>query len=81
MNQPSLTPQAAVPFTVPILSTRELTVGYPTKNGPLELEKDLNINVFNGELVCLIGPNGCGKSTLLNILGLIDSPSGGEHHF
>ncbi|MCL4142713.1 UNVERIFIED_CONTAM: hypothetical protein GTU68_041532 [Idotea baltica] len=28
-----------------------------------------------------MGPSGCGKSTLMNILGLIDSPSGGEYHF
>ncbi|OXN01263.1 ABC transporter ATP-binding protein [Bifidobacterium vansinderenii] len=40
--------------------------------------RDVNLEVCDGELVCLLGPSGCGKSTLLNIVaGLLD-PSGGD---
>ncbi|MEM1324916.1 MAG: ABC transporter ATP-binding protein [Bacteroidota bacterium] len=42
---------------------------------------DVNIAIQPGEFVSIMGPSGCGKSTLLNILGLIDSPDGGEYHF
>jgi len=41
----------------------------------------VNITVDKGEFVAIMGPSGCGKSTLLNILGLLDTPSGGEYVF
>jgi putative ABC transport system ATP-binding protein len=41
----------------------------------------VNINVERGEFVAIMGPSGCGKSTLLNILGLLDTPSGGQYYF
>lgn len=39
--------------------------------------QNVNIDIDNGEFVCLLGPSGSGKSTLLNIIGLIDTPSSG----
>jgi NitT/TauT family transport system ATP-binding protein len=39
---------------------------------------DVSIDVFKGELLCLIGPSGCGKSTLLNIMGGLIDPSSGD---
>jgi putative ABC transport system ATP-binding protein len=41
----------------------------------------VNITVGKGEFVAIMGPSGCGKSTLLNILGLLDTPSGGQYYF
>src|SRR5207302_3106717 len=42
---------------------------------------DINLEVSEGELVCLLGPSGCGKSTLLNILAGFDQASGGTVEF
>jgi putative ABC transport system ATP-binding protein len=39
----------------------------------------IHMEVKKGEYVSISGPSGCGKSTLLSILGLLDSPSGGEY--
>jgi len=38
-----------------------------------------HLEIRKGEYVSIAGPSGCGKSTLLSILGLLDSPSGGDY--
>lgn len=40
---------------------------------------NVNLEVNDKEFVAIMGPSGCGKSTLLNILGLLDSPTGGKY--
>ncbi|MFQ5623917.1 MAG: ABC transporter ATP-binding protein [Paracoccaceae bacterium] len=45
--------------------------------GPVEVLRDINIDVEDGEFVIFVGPSGCGKSTLLRIIaGLEDATSG-----
>jgi putative ABC transport system ATP-binding protein len=39
---------------------------------------NINLQIKKGEFVSIMGPSGCGKSTLLNIMGLLDTPSGGQ---
>ena len=42
-----------------------------------EALKSINLEINEGELVCLLGPSGCGKTTILNLLaGLLDPTSG-----
>ena len=48
---------------------------------PVKVLKNLNLEIFRGEFVCLMGPSGSGKSTLLNLLGLLDSPTSGTIFF
>jgi putative ABC transport system ATP-binding protein len=44
----------------------------------IEVLKDINLSVDEGEFVVLLGPSGSGKSTLLNIIGGIDNADSGE---
>jgi putative ABC transport system ATP-binding protein len=40
---------------------------------------DVHLEIMKGEYVAISGPSGCGKTTLLSLLGLLDTPTGGEY--
>ena len=40
---------------------------------------DVHLNITQGEFVAIEGPSGCGKTTLLSLMGLLDTPSGGQY--
>jgi ABC-type lipoprotein export system ATPase subunit len=43
--------------------------------------RNINLEIREGEFLSVMGPSGSGKSTLLNIIGMLDTPSGGEYFF
>jgi putative ABC transport system ATP-binding protein len=45
----------------------------------LQVLKGLSLDIFKNEYVALMGPSGSGKSTLMNIIGCLDTPSGGKY--
>ena len=55
------------------ISTNNLTIGYDQK----VVQRDLSFSLFQGEMVCMLGPNGCGKSTLLRTLAGLQPAIGG----
>jgi lipoprotein-releasing system ATP-binding protein len=61
-----------------VLSLRGLVRTYQSGAGPLEVLKGVDLDVFPGEIVGLIGPSGSGKSSLLHAAGLLERPSGGK---
>jgi multiple sugar transport system ATP-binding protein len=46
--------------------------------GSVEVLKNINIDIDDGEFLVLVGPSGCGKSTLLNIIAGLETPTEGE---
>ena len=66
------------------ISTNKLAIGYrPTSGSSVKgrevvVQSDLSFSLYEGEMVCMLGPNGCGKSTLLRTLAGLQPPLGGE---
>jgi putative ABC transport system ATP-binding protein len=64
-----------------MIKTTDLVKVFRTDEVETTALNKVNITVEKGEFVAIMGPSGCGKSTLLNILGLLDTPSGGQYYF
>ena len=72
-----------------ILEVRGLTKTYggETRKGAkqptptLDVLKGIDIDIYRGDVVCLIGPSGCGKSTFLRCLNRLEIPTGGSIKF
>lgn len=64
-----------------LIRTQNLVKYYRTEEIETTALNEVSMEVKEGDFLSIMGPSGCGKSTLMNILGLIDSPSGGEYYF
>jgi lipoprotein-releasing system ATP-binding protein len=61
----------------PVLALRGVERVYKTEAGDLPVLRGVDIDVYPGEVVGLIGPSGSGKSSLLHSAGLLERPDGG----
>lgn len=62
-------------------SAQSLTKTYQVGEMQIQALNGLDIELYEQEIVCIIGPSGSGKSTFLNILGGLDIPTSGEVFF
>ena len=62
----------------PVLSIRGLKRTYVTGDRKLAVLKGVDLDVYPGEVVGLIGPSGSGKSSLLHAAGLLEKPDSGQ---
>ena len=60
------------------LEFRDVGQLFQTRRGPFEALRDINLQVRQGEFLCVIGHSGCGKSTLLNMESGFLQPSHGS---
>jgi lipoprotein-releasing system ATP-binding protein len=65
---------------MPFLEARGLSKVYRSAEVPVEVFKDLDIEVRSGEMLAIVGPSGIGKSTLLHLLGGLDRADSGTIH-
>ncbi|MEP6870974.1 MAG: ABC transporter ATP-binding protein [Anaerolineaceae bacterium] len=66
------------PVSPPVLQVRGVSKRYNTKRSDTLALSNINLDVSEGEFVCLLGPSGCGKSTLLNVVAGFEAPDEGE---
>lgn len=62
-----------------IIHIENIKKNYYLGKQELQVLKGISLDIFKNEYVALMGPSGSGKSTLMNILGCLDSPSGGKY--
>lgn len=73
-----LTNEASFKSTEEIITLENLSFTYKSDNGtPVNALSNINLNIYEGEFVCLLGPSGCGKSTLLKLVAGFISPTDG----
>ncbi|HLD52998.1 MAG TPA: ABC transporter ATP-binding protein [Sediminibacterium sp.] len=65
--------------TESIIHLEGIEKSYFMGNQAIPVLKGINLDIFKNEYVALMGPSGSGKSTLMNILGCLDSPTGGKY--
>ena len=63
----------------PLLKVTDLTREFPAGENTIQILKGINLEIYAGELVAIVGQSGSGKSTLMNILGCLDQPTAGSY--
>jgi len=64
---------------MPVIELKNISRTYQIGTEIIHALRSVTLSINKGEYVALMGPSGSGKSTLMNILGCLDTPSGGEY--
>lgn len=62
----------------PVIATRNVVKTLPLGKTAVHALRGITLDIFQGELVSIVGPSGSGKSTLLGIIGGLDAPTSGQ---
>ena len=63
-----------------LISLKNICRSYRNGDQELQVLKNINLEVNEGEFVAIMGPSGSGKSTLMNTIGMLDTPTSGEYY-
>jgi len=80
-NREPMTSQLSETDCEPLFQARGITKVYRAGETEIHALRGVDLDLFPGEFVVLLGPSGSGKSTLLNILGGLDVPTSGQVRF
>jgi lipoprotein-releasing system ATP-binding protein len=61
-----------------LVIVENLTKSFQHMGRTLEVLRGIDLNIYGGEILCIVGPSGAGKSTLLHCIGTLDLPTGGR---
>lgn len=64
----------------PVIKLEGITKIYQMGSVEIRALRGVSLEIFPNEYVAIMGPSGSGKSTLMNVLGCLDTPSGGDYH-
>lgn len=63
-----------------LISLKNICRSYRNGEQKLQVLKNINLEISEGEFVAIMGPSGSGKSTLMNTIGMLDTPTSGEYY-
>ncbi|MCX6765247.1 MAG: ATP-binding cassette domain-containing protein, partial [Candidatus Nealsonbacteria bacterium] len=62
----------------PLIKLENVVKSYRLGGNDISVLKNLNLEIYPGSFVSIMGPSGSGKSTLMYLLGLLDTPTSGK---
>ncbi|MBU5637263.1 ABC transporter ATP-binding protein [Geomonas sp. Red69] len=65
----------------PLIRLSGVTKSYGRGHAEFQALKGIDLDIFSGDFVAVMGPSGSGKSTTMNILGCLDTPTSGSYQF
>lgn len=63
----------------PLIVLKDIRRSYKLGDQVVHALRSITLNINKGEYIALMGPSGSGKSTLMNLIGCLDTPSGGTY--